>query len=53
MAEQGADTGLLQAANCAVRVAGRRVIVAPIENRRRTDIDLVQRADKIAQIGII
>ena len=53
MAEQSADAGFLQTANCAVRVAGSGVVVAPVENRRCTDIDLVQCADKIGEVGIV
>ena len=53
MTEHGPNTGFHQAPDRAVRMAGGRVVVAPIENGRRAQINLVQRADKIGEICIV
>ena len=53
MTEHGPNAGFLQAPDRAVRMAGGRVVVAPIENGRRAQINLVQRTDKIGEICIV
>ena len=51
--EEGAYAGFFQAVDGPVRVPGRGVVMAPVEEGRRAAVDLVEGAEEVGEIQIV